>query len=256
MVTNYTGTGINDPQDITTGPDGALWFTNYDNDSIGRITTGGLVSNFTYPNIDRPAGITAGPDGALWFTNSGNRSIGRITTGGVVSNFGVFGAPVGAAITSGPDGALWFTGRNKIGRISAGGVVTIYTDPSISASAGITTGPDGAVWFTNSDNDSIGRINTGVPYISASPVSGGAGIPVTVSGNSFAPGEQVNVSYKTGLSNPRSVSVCSASADSGGTFSCNGNIPPSSTAGAKGAHTIAAKGLTSHDTATTMFRLG
>jgi streptogramin lyase len=37
QVTIYAG--IDDPQGITTGPDGALWFTNYDGNSIGRITT-------------------------------------------------------------------------------------------------------------------------------------------------------------------------------------------------------------------------
>ena len=39
-MTSYTGTGISGLQGITAGPDGALWFTNYGNDSIGRITTG------------------------------------------------------------------------------------------------------------------------------------------------------------------------------------------------------------------------
>jgi len=32
---------------ITAGSDGALWFTNYDNSSIGRITTAGVVTNDT-----------------------------------------------------------------------------------------------------------------------------------------------------------------------------------------------------------------
>jgi streptogramin lyase len=34
------------PSEIVAGPDGALWFTNYGQDSIGRITTGGKVSLF------------------------------------------------------------------------------------------------------------------------------------------------------------------------------------------------------------------
>jgi virginiamycin B lyase len=32
---------------ITAGPDGALWFANSANNSIGRITTKGKVTNFT-----------------------------------------------------------------------------------------------------------------------------------------------------------------------------------------------------------------
>ena len=78
-VTIYTATGIDNPIEIAAGPDGALWFTNHGNNSIGRITTAGVVTNFTDPSISLPYGIAAGPDGALWFTNSAS-SIGRITT--------------------------------------------------------------------------------------------------------------------------------------------------------------------------------
>jgi hypothetical protein len=48
--------------------------------SIGRITTGGVVTNYTGTGITGPWGITSGPNGALWFANYGNSTIGRITT--------------------------------------------------------------------------------------------------------------------------------------------------------------------------------
>jgi virginiamycin B lyase len=86
-VTVYTNAGIDQPAGITVGPDGALWFTNYAGNSIGRITTAGTVTIYTGKGVDAPAGITTGPDGALWFTNSGNNSIGRITTGGKVTTY-------------------------------------------------------------------------------------------------------------------------------------------------------------------------
>ena len=68
-VSNYTDPTISRPDFVTTGPDGALWFTNNGNSSIGRISTAGTVTNYTDPTIRGPLGITAGPDGALWFTN-------------------------------------------------------------------------------------------------------------------------------------------------------------------------------------------
>jgi virginiamycin B lyase len=77
MITNFTGAGVSNPNGVTAGPDGALWFTNGGN-SIGRITTGGMITNYTGTGVSNPSGITAGPDGALWFTNSGNDSIGRL----------------------------------------------------------------------------------------------------------------------------------------------------------------------------------
>ena len=112
------------PHGITAGPDGALWFTNYGNNSIGRITTAGVVTNYTGPGIDGPDGITAGPDGALWFTNYGNNSIGRITTAGGRHQLHRRRHRRPDGITAGPDGALWFTndGNNSIGRITTAGV--------------------------------------------------------------------------------------------------------------------------------------
>jgi len=170
VITNYTGTGISNPDAITAGPDGALWFTDAGNNSIGRITTGGVVTNYTGTGISNPDGITDGPDGALWFTNAGNNSIGRITTGGVVTNYTGTGISNPDAITAGPDGALWFTNlgnpnihvAGSIGRITTGGVVTNYTGTGISNPDGITAGPDGALWFSNETvAGSIGRITTG-----------------------------------------------------------------------------------------------
>jgi virginiamycin B lyase len=151
-----------------------LWFTNSGNDSIGRITTGGVVTNYTGTAISEPAGITAGPDGALWFTNNGGGgSIGSITTGGVVTFYPGNAETNGLqGIATGPDGALWFTnfgnkgGTGSIGRITTAGAVTNYNPESypgtgVDEPGGIAAGPDGALWFTNFADNSIGRITTG-----------------------------------------------------------------------------------------------
>jgi virginiamycin B lyase len=145
-------------QDITAGPDGALWITDYYNSQIVRMTTGGAFSTFALKTP--PLGITVGPDKALWFTEYS--AIGRITTKGSVTIY-----PAGDLdedITAGPDGALWFTELtgNAIGRITTGGKITTYTN-GISSGAGpysIAAGPDGALWFTESTGGRIGRITT------------------------------------------------------------------------------------------------
>jgi streptogramin lyase len=162
VVGNYTDPTIAEPLKVAAGPDGNLWFTNYANNSIGRITTAGAVSNFTGAGIDGPLGITAGPDGNLWFANSSNNSIGRITPGGVISNFTGTGIDDPYGITAGPDGNLWFTNyaNNSIGRITTAGVVLNFTGAGIDGPLGITAGPDGNLWFANSSNNSIGSITT------------------------------------------------------------------------------------------------
>ncbi len=164
VVSNYTGPGISDPQAIIAGPDGALWFTNYGNNSIGRITTAGVVSNYTGVGISEPESITAGPDGVLWFTNYGNNSIGRMTTDGVVSNYTNTDISQPKGIATGSDGALWFINHDggSIGRITTAGVVSTYTVPGVPDLNGITAGPDGALWFTSGViyQSFIGRITT------------------------------------------------------------------------------------------------
>jgi streptogramin lyase len=166
-VANYTGTSqdpIAGPQGIAELPfGGGAWFTNWADDSIGRVEltpAGSTTSHFTGSGIDHPFGITLGPDGAHWFTNPGNNSIGRIDDNGNVTNYTGVGISDPLGITTGPDYALWFTnaGNNSIGRITTGGAVSNFTGSGISYPVGITSGLDGSLWFTNYSNDSIGRI--------------------------------------------------------------------------------------------------
>ncbi len=166
-VTTYSDATIKKPEGIAAGPDGSLWFVNFDYSSVERISTSGAITNYTDANAGGPWGIAAGSDGALWFTNVVNNVIARITTKGVESYFAppTITGPFG--ITPGPDGALWFTngGSNTIGRITTDGVVTDFGPGSgqnqqIDEPLGITAGPDGALWFTNYGDDTIGRITT------------------------------------------------------------------------------------------------
>src|SRR5258708_26739215 len=58
------------PWSITTGPDGALWFTESFANKIGRITTAGVITEFSLPkaNSQRP-GITTEAPGAVLFSD-------------------------------------------------------------------------------------------------------------------------------------------------------------------------------------------
>ena len=169
IITEYGGlTTSSGPHGITSGPDGALWFTEGAGNRIGRIdpTTHAVTEYELTPSSD-PRIITSGPDGALWFTEySGNR-IGRIdpTTHAVTEYGGLTAGSLPYGITSGPDGALWFTEYlgDRIGRIDpTTHAVTEYGGLTAgSGPFGITSGPDGALWFTEITGYRIGRITTG-----------------------------------------------------------------------------------------------
>src|SRR3984893_18015967 len=114
------------PDFITAGPDGNLWFTEYDSNRIGRMTPLGVVTEFRVGITDgaRPFGITAGPDGNLWFTEYLGGRTCRLTPLGVITEFsdGISPSPILNGITAGPDGNLSFTEQlwHRIGRIKIG----------------------------------------------------------------------------------------------------------------------------------------
>jgi virginiamycin B lyase len=161
--------GSASPRAIAVGPDGALWFTEFDPNKdlnrIGRITTAGAITEYPLASGSGPQSITAGPDGAMWFTEGLANRIGRITVAGTVTEFPALAAQaLPFAITAGPDGALWFTegGGGKIGRITTAGLATEMPLPTDGAGpTGITKGPDGALWFTEFIGNHIGRIAPG-----------------------------------------------------------------------------------------------
>jgi len=150
---------------ITTGPDGALWFGEFQGHQIGRMTTAGVLTEYPLGAIEDPYEITAGPDGALWFTepNPGGYGVGRISITGAATlyPFGTSYDPLD--IVAGADGALWFSNLNSnkgIGRISTNGLATFFPlSGACPSSFGIAAGSDGALWFTCGTN-SIGRMTT------------------------------------------------------------------------------------------------
>lgn len=168
-----TSTG---PRGITVGPDGNLWFAQFNASRIGRITPEGQVTQFPTPTANsRPVGITAGPDGNVWFTEPVGNRIGRITPAGVITEYPLsvpMSRPIG--ITAGLDGALWFAEYlgDKIGRIDpATGDITETVVPTAGSGPNfIDVGPDGALWFTESFANQIGRLDPVTGTITEFPI--------------------------------------------------------------------------------------
>lgn len=79
------------PAGIALGPDGNIWFTEYDASKIARITPSGTITEFSLSASSGPADIASGPDGNLWFTESveapmetsGSRSTRAARSGGL-----------------------------------------------------------------------------------------------------------------------------------------------------------------------------
>jgi streptogramin lyase len=172
---------LNDPHSspgaIVRGPDGNLWFTERQDNQLGRVSpSGGGATNFSAPAVTgggltlRISSVTAGPDGNVWFlgTETTFGYVGMITPSGVATQVSAVIPNRLFSITTGPDGNLWFTGVANsvltIFKMTTAGVVTQY--PALTSNtfgsvfSGITTGPDGNLWFTETSANRIGKVTT------------------------------------------------------------------------------------------------
>jgi virginiamycin B lyase len=166
---------------ITSGPDGNTWFTEENNNAVGRVTPGAVITEFTagFPT-GSPRGIVTGPDGNLWVAQAGgDGGIARVTKAGDVTEFPVPTAGDPNDIAVGPDGNLWYVdpAANVIGRITPEGSITEFTD-GLSTGAeptSIVKGPDSRLWFTEGETGKIGAITSaGVITEFSSGLSGSA----------------------------------------------------------------------------------
>lgn len=191
-VTEFAlSTQYSQPEAISSGSDGNLWFTQSRGGtvesnpsggcscvgSVGRITPSGSVSIFSDPNLQNsgdsiwtPEGITPGPDGSLRFVLTDTQAglllyTGTITSSGAFSEQPAYTANGNkqytgvASVANGPDGNLWFTYQDGVGRVNQSGEITAFPLAVLDATVqmgGITTGPDGNLWFT--DSVGVGRI--------------------------------------------------------------------------------------------------
>jgi streptogramin lyase len=181
------------PLEITTGPDGALWFTERLGGAFGRITTTGAATDFVATGPARfQFGIASGSDGNLWTTgislpnvtvqeHSNNQSpenaVFRVTPQGSSTQYALPADSFPKQIVTGPDGNVWFVERyGKIGRMTPSGQLTEFALPSDppAGPSGITVGPDNALWFTATFGGYVGRITTS-GSISTFPLPNGGG---------------------------------------------------------------------------------
>ena len=146
---------------LLAGPDGAMWFTQYNPSAISRITKDGTTT--TYPVTGgSPITMILGPDGNFWFTME-QLEIGRITPSGQVSlipmprgQHGIATGPLQGGVRN-----LWFTaGQDKIFELTTQGRIKakFSTPTQNSFPTAITTGPDGNLWFTEFGAHKIGRM--------------------------------------------------------------------------------------------------
>jgi streptogramin lyase len=163
-ITEYTPpTAGSYPTDISLGPNADMYFTDWNNNTVDRITTAGVITEYplTTPG-SAPIGITVGSDASLYVAENGANKIAKMSPFGVVTEYPIPTPGSDVYSTASGPGGVWFTERNadKIGRLNWAGTITEYPLPaSYHSPLYITQGPDDAMWFSGASL--IGRIGSG-----------------------------------------------------------------------------------------------
>jgi virginiamycin B lyase len=141
---------------------GALWVTDASQDRIVRLTTTGETTAFQLREGASPARIVAGPDGALWFAEVRGDAIGRITVDGDISEYPITPGAFAAQLTVGPDGAIWFSEQstNKVGKVTMADEVTEFELPTADSLPGPLVSAGGAIWFATRNANTVVRMAT------------------------------------------------------------------------------------------------
>jgi streptogramin lyase len=153
VITEFTlPTANSQPYGITAGPDDRLWFTEFNNGSIGQITPSGTITETPLIGSHDPYYIASGPNGNLWFTELRSNYVDQMTTTGTgwTSSLLPTNPAYPEEITGGSDGNVWFAegGAFAIARVTPTGTVTEFTTPTGGTPYGVTKGPDGNIWYT------------------------------------------------------------------------------------------------------------
>lgn len=70
------------PTRLAADSDGAVWFTEFDGNRIGRVTADGEIVEIDSPTASSgPFGVAVSADGTVWFTEENGNAIGRLRLG-------------------------------------------------------------------------------------------------------------------------------------------------------------------------------
>jgi streptogramin lyase len=160
------GCGTASLSGIAAGPDGNVWYLDFGQKLVGRVTPNGSITQFPVPGTGAGSeAITGGADGNIWMVARGEMNgpdwILKVSPAGIVTKYPLANGVGPEGITWGPDGNIWFTEfwTGRVGRMTRAGVISEFSLPTPNP-RGIVTGPDHNLWIAEGglQHESIARV--------------------------------------------------------------------------------------------------
>jgi virginiamycin B lyase len=153
------------PLYIAAGKDGNMWFTEYANNKIGKITPSGAITEYAIPTASsQPWGIVQGSDGRIWFAEYNKSKLGAVTTSGTFSEYATADYPNDTPylLTDRGDGTMWYTSSsvNRVGYVveKTGATSDLVIPTGNSVPTALAEGIDGNLYFDESNADKFGYL--------------------------------------------------------------------------------------------------
>jgi sugar lactone lactonase YvrE len=201
---------LDEPRGICIDSTGTLYIADYDNHTIRKITSSGVVSTIagqadvpgnadgvgTAASFRGPMGIAVDSAGVVYVADSGNRAIRRIAQNGAVTTLTLTGTglsePRGIVVAASGTILVADYGSHSIRSISSSGAVTTYAgavespgtaDGAATAArfhypSSLALSSDGSIYVADTENDTIRMIGGG----SVTTLAGLAGRVLTADG--------------------------------------------------------------------------
>jgi len=153
-------------RDVTSAPDGTIWFNGQRNGTVGRLDP--RDGSYKLTDLGKgaaPHGVIIGPDGAPWITEGGQNAIARVDPAD--HKVTLFKLPESAGNANlntavfDKTGIYWFTGQSGIyGRLDPkSGDIQVFKAPRGAGPYGMTITPKGDVWYASLAGSYIAKID-------------------------------------------------------------------------------------------------
>lgn len=158
-----------------------LWFAEYNNDSVVRMTTwGSLLSRTSLSSGSHPLALAVAADGnSVWATENGSNKIAEFSMSGAL--LGEVAVATGSKpddIAAGTDDNMYFTEdvgngvQSYIGKVTQARSISYAAAPAVGPTSGMASVPDGNIWFMENQYPAIVRYDLSTGVMTQHPIEG------------------------------------------------------------------------------------